>query len=135
MKTRAGQALWFLESFGLSLDSIKVRDKDGKESNLEYDNSVSSKTSFHNLPEKDKDTIRALLYIMDTCCVGDAAYHELSMTLNDVPRSYFIKQCRSDLNQIFHIARTPGKHAGAQMSFKEELRAQIIKMVHFLFIF
>ena len=125
MKTRAEKALWFLESFGLSLESIKVKDMDGKVSEVGYENSSSvSKTSFHNLPEKDKETVRALLYIMDKRCVGDAAYHELSMTVNDVPRSYLIKQCRSDLNKIFHIARTPGKHAGAQISFKEELRAR-----------
>ena len=136
VKTRAEKALWFLESFGLSLDTIKVKDKDGKLTELGYEsNDSGSKASFHNLLEKDKDTVRALLYIMDKCCVGDAAYHEVSMVVNDIPRSYLIKQCRNDLNNIFHIARTPGKHAGAQMSFKEELRAQITRKVIFVFCF
>ncbi|KAL9953247.1 hypothetical protein ACROYT_G040633 [Oculina patagonica] len=92
VKTKAKKALWFLESFGLSLGSIKVKDKDSKESDLRYDGSDSgSKTSFHNLTEKDKDTVRALLYIIDKCCAGNASYNELSMTLNDVPRRYLIK--------------------------------------------
>ena len=41
-----------------------------------------------------------------------------------------MKQCRSDLNKIFHISKTPGEHAGAQISFKEELRVQIKKKVY-----
>ena len=130
VKTRAEKALWFLESFGLTLHSIKVKDNAGNLSDLSFHSADGgSKTSFHNLPEEDKDTVRALLYIMDKCCVGDVAYHELSMQLNDVPRSYLIKQCRTDLNKIFHIARTPGKYPGAQMSFKQELHAQIEKKV------
>ena len=64
--------------------------------------------------------------------MGDAAHHEMSMLVNDVPRSYLIKECRSNLNSTFHITRTPGKHPGAQMSFKEELRAQIKKKVTYL---
>ena len=59
--------------------------------------------------------------------MGDAAYHDMSMIVDDIPRSYLIKQCRSNLNSIFHITRTPGKHPGAKMSFKKELRAQIQK--------
>lgn len=74
--------------------------------------------------------MHSLLYIMDMFCVGDAAYHEVSMIADDAPRSYLIKQCRSDLNKIFHISKTPGKNAGAQMSFKEELRVQIKKKVY-----
>lgn len=91
VKTRAEKALWFLESFGLTLHSIKVNDNAGNLTDLSFHSADGgSKTSFHNLPEEDKDTVRALLYIMDKCCVGDVAYHELSMQLNDVPRSYLI---------------------------------------------
>ncbi|XP_078364150.1 uncharacterized protein LOC144648487 [Oculina patagonica] len=119
------ETLWFLESFGLTLDSVKVKDKDGKVTELDY--GTYNGTSFQNLSQEGQDTVRSLLYIMDKFCVGDAGYHEVSMVVDDVPRSYLIKQCRSDLNKIFHISKTPGKHAGAQMSFKEELRVQIKK--------
>ncbi|PFX33075.1 hypothetical protein AWC38_SpisGene2134 [Stylophora pistillata] len=81
VKTRAAMALWFLESFGLTLESVKVKDKDEKATELGY--GKDNGTSFHD--------------------------H------------------RSDLNKIFHISKTPGKNAGAQMSFKEELRVQIKK--------
>ena len=36
VKTRAAMALWFLESFGLTLESVKVKDKDGKATELDY---------------------------------------------------------------------------------------------------
>lgn len=132
VKTRAAMALWFLESFGLTLDSVKVKDKDGKVTELDY--GTYNGTSFQNLSQEGQDTVRSLLYIMDKFCVGDAAYHEVSMIVDDAPRSYLIKQCRSDLNKIFHISKTPGKHAGAQMSFKEELRVQIKKKVYIVLI-
>ncbi|KAJ7386846.1 hypothetical protein OS493_006876 [Desmophyllum pertusum] len=70
-------ALWFLESFGLTLDSVKVTDKDGKITDLDYGtDDRCSKTSFHNLSQEGQDTVSSLLYIMDNFCVGDAAYHE-----------------------------------------------------------
>ena len=130
LKTRAERALWFLESFGLSLESIRMKDVNGKLTEMECC-SNNNRLSFQKLPENEKDTVRALLYVLDKCCVGDAAYHEISMIVDDVPRSYLIKQCRSDLNSIFHIARMTGKHPGAQMSFTDELRTQIRKKVTF----
>ena len=79
LKTRSERALWFMESFGFKLDSIKIEDLDGKITEINYsENGCSSKTNnFQQLPENDKTTIRALLYIMDKCCVGDSAYHVL----------------------------------------------------------
>ncbi|XP_067034418.1 uncharacterized protein [Acropora muricata] len=126
LKTTAQKALWFLQSFGLTLDSIKVRDKEGTVTELDYEGNNGS-ASFDNLPEDEKETVRALLYIMDKFCVSDAAYHEVTQISDDIPRSYLIKQCRSDLNNSFHIRRTPGKNSGVEMSFKQELEAQIRK--------
>ena len=64
LKTTAQKALWFLQSFGLTLDSIKVRDKEGIVTELDYEGNNGS-ASFDNLPEEEKETVRALLYIMD----------------------------------------------------------------------
>ena len=132
LKTRSERALWFMESFGFKLDSIKIEDLDGKITEINYsENGCSSKTNFQQLPENDKTTIRALLYIMDKCCVGDSAYHEMSMLVDGFPQSYLIKQYRNAQNSISHITRTPGKYPGAQMSFKGELSEQIRKKVIF----
>lgn len=64
------------------------------------------------------------------CCVGDAAYHELSITFNDVPMSYLIKQRKSYLNQIFHIARIVRKACRISNEFQDKLQAQIKKKVY-----
>ncbi len=66
---------------------------------------------------------------MDTFCIGDAAYHALSVIECGLPRSYMIKQCRSDINKQFVITRTQGDLIGAQMSFKQELRRKIKEKV------
>ncbi|XP_022780421.1 uncharacterized protein LOC111321722, partial [Stylophora pistillata] len=83
VKTRASMALWFLESFGLTLESVKVKDKDGKATELGY--GKDNGTSFHDLSQEGQDNVRSLLYIMDKFCVGDAAYHEVSMIVDDAP--------------------------------------------------
>ena len=129
LKTRAEKALWFLESFGLSLESIHVKDINGNTTCLVNEDRPTGKVSFDNLSETDKDTIRSLLFIMDRCCVSDAAYHEFTMIVDDLPKSYLVKQCRSNVNALFTISRTPGKHPGAQLNFKEELRSEIRKKV------
>ena len=55
----------------------------------------------------------------------EAPYHALSEEERGLPRSYLIKQCRSDINSSFTIRRTPGELVGAQISFKEEFRRKI----------
>ena len=62
---------------------------------------------------------------MDRFCVGDAAYHALVVLENDLPRSYMIKQCRNDIDDLFVITRTPGELTGAQISFKDELQRKV----------
>ena len=80
---------------------------------------------YNLLPEKEKTKLKEVLYILDRFCVGDAAYHALSEEESGLPRSYLIKQCRSDINRSFTIRRTPGELVGAQIGFKEELRRKI----------
>ncbi len=131
LKTQSERALWFLESFGFKLDSVKVKDVNGKITEIDYKEG-NGKRTFDQLPDEERDTIRAILYIMDTYCIVDSAYHEMSVLIDGLPRSYLIKQCRSSLNSICHISRTPGKNPGAQMSFKEELQSQIRMKVYLL---
>ena len=100
---------------------------------LDYNNS-SKKSAYHLLSEKDKDIVKNVVYIMDSFCVSDVAYHELSMVDHDgLPRtrSYLIKQCRQDLNKLYSISRTPGEWPGAQLSFKDELHNQLLKQVKY----
>jgi len=48
------------------------------------------KKGFNDLSEKDQDKVRSVLFLLDKLCIGDAAYHNLTMCSGgeDLPRSY-----------------------------------------------
>ena len=129
LKTNVEKALWFTETFGLSLNSVTFSGKDGPKHTLSYEK--SAKKSFKDLSEEEKDKLKSVLFILDKFCIGDAAYHELTMCTGgeDLPRSYLIKQCKDDLNKMCHITRTPGAAAGAQLDFDAELESVLKKQV------
>ena len=77
LKTNVEKALWFTETFGLSLNSVTFSGKDGPKHTLSYEK--SAKKSFKDLPEEEKDKLKSVLFILDKFCIGDAAYHELTM--------------------------------------------------------
>lgn len=130
IKSNADKALWFLESFGLKIEKMTLSNPTTKENIDLTFNDSAGKAAYKFLNDEEKDKIKQVVYIMDSFCVSDAAYHELSMIdTNGLPRSYLIKQCRQDLNSIHSITRTPGTWPGAQLSFKEELNSQLLNQV------
>ena len=86
---------------------------------------------FNDLSEEDQDKVKSVLFLLDKFCIGDAAYHELTMCSGggDLPRSYLIKQCKDDLNKLCHITRTPGVAPGAQLDIATELESVLKKQV------
>ena len=128
LKTNAEKSLWFLETFGLKLDSLSLIALDGEKVNLQYNG--SQKSAYQILSDEDKDRVKIVVYIMDTFCVSDAAYHEFSMIDQEgIVQSYLIKQCKHALNRLYTITRTPVEWPGAQLSFTAELKHQISKQV------
>lgn len=120
LKSHAERALWFMDTFGLKLDSLTLTDSNRNKVTLKYNE--EKKAAYKFLTEEDKDKIKNIVYIMVTFCVSDVAYHKFSMIDQEgIPCSYLIKQCRQDLNQLWSISRTPGEWLGAQLSFKKEL--------------
>ena len=91
--------------------------------------SCPNETQYAKLSEDDKAKVESILYLIDKFGVGDEFIHEMSMTVDGIPKSYLIKQCRKDLNSGCFIKSTPGKAPGAQYSFKELLVEQIKHMV------
>lgn len=55
----------------------------------------------------------------------DELYHELMIICDELPKSYFIKQKRNQLNDICTIESVPGHYPGAQISFTETLKTHI----------
>jgi hypothetical protein len=130
LKTRVEQALWFAKTFGLELESVSFSDLEGSSHSLNYSTN-QEKRGYKDLPEDKKENVKSVLFALDKFCVGEAAYHELTMTPGgeSLPRSYLIKQCKEELNKLCHITRTPGEPLGAQLDFKTELETVIKSQV------
>lgn len=127
--SRANVALWFSKSFGLEVESLIVREvKSGVKHNV-----ITSKTTtdqendkgFDALSDDDKSKVEKVLFLLDRFCVGDNFYHELSMVIDGLPKSYLVKQRRSQLNDLCHISPLPGEQEGAQVSFKLLLKERV----------
>ena len=84
-------------------------------------------SKYNNLDEDTKTKIEQILFLLDKFCVGDAFYHELSMTIDGLPRSYLVKQCRDDLNKMYHIDPLQGNYTGAKVSSVAAILEQHIK--------
>ena len=124
LKDRVEKALWFAKSFGVTFEDITCTDNSGKK----YDLLGNNKSRFGILPEFEKDKVKNILFILDQFCISDEAYHELTVQNNSMVKSYFIKQCRENLNNIFSIKQTPGLHPGAQLDLFETLDRLLINL-------
>lgn len=127
LKTNIEKSLWFARTLGLNLDSAWFRDENGENYKIDYNVSEDQPKSYKDLSEEEQEKIKSVLFLTDKFCVSDAAYHELTMVTGGekLPRSYLIKQCKDNLNQLCHITRTPGEADGAQLIFEEELKSRI----------
>ena len=126
------QALSFAETFGLKPIKLDCKTESGKnvtlnflDSNKEIDQDGVSLSNYENLNLEDKDLLKQLVFLLDKFCVSDAAYHELSMIYDDMPRKYLLIQCREDINKIYHIERLPGNKPGAMINLNSELQRMI----------
>ena len=124
--SRAKVALWFMKSFGLELKGITAMEQNtGTIHSLHVDDCKN----FDSLSNEDKEKIEQVLFLLDKFCVGDSFYHELTMINDGLPKSYLVKQRRSQLNDISNVIPTPGEADGAQISFTEMLKTRIQEFV------
>ena len=114
-KSRAGCALWFIDTYGLKLDSLTLKDDKGDSHGIH----------FSSISQSDKSTLEKILYLLDRFYVSDAFYHELSVICDGLPKSYLIKQLRGRMNTICHVEQTPGQAEGAQIDAKKEVKFAI----------
>lgn len=121
LATQADQALWFAEAFGLTPKVLKCTSSEGKNVNVK----LGANADYSALESCDKQKIRELIYILDKFSISDAAYYELTAVNEDIPRKYLIVQERSNINELFHVERTPGLTPGAFVSIKDEITSYI----------
>lgn len=134
LKTNVERALWFAKTYGLKLSSATFRATHGdlgESYQLDYNEKQSTRKTFKDLSPSDQEKVQQIVYLTDRFCIGDAAYHELTLASGGegLPRSYLIKQAKADLNSICHISRTPGEADGAELNFENELKEQLAKQV------
>ena len=130
LKTNIERALCFAKAFGLELKSVEFEDEAGSSHSVEYQTTDKGAKSFRNISEDEKNKVRQILFISDKFCIGEAAYHELTMVPGGegIPRSYLVKQCKNyQLNQLCHVSKTPGPAEGAQLDFESELKNRIMQ--------
>lgn len=125
IKDKVGVALWFLDSLGLKLSCLKAKESGtGKDISFDYvDNDEAA------LCDYDKESIEQILFLLDKFCTSDEMYHELAISYDDLPRSYLIKQKRTDLNKLTNVERIPGRYPGAQIPFVETLVKHVSELL------
>ena len=64
-----------------------------KQSHPSNQTGCPSDTQYAKLREDDKAKVQSILCLIDKFGVGDEFIHELSMTVDGMPKSYLIKQC------------------------------------------
>jgi hypothetical protein len=128
-KSKAETALWFAESNGLVPQYLKLESTDGQTVQVDF-NPSSSKSSFQDLPEEERQKIKDLLFILEKFNVSESAYWELTVFCDGLPRKYLVSQCREDINSIYHFERISGNIPGAYISLKSELIRYIMYHVN-----
>jgi len=131
LKTAVEKSLWFAKTLGLRLNQVWFTDERGENHKVDFSSEDTPK-SFKDLPEEEQEKLKGVLFLTDKFCISDTAYHELTLTSGgeNLPRSYLIRQCKENLNQLCHITRTPGAAEGAQLIFKEGLTNRIKSQVN-----
>lgn len=104
------------------MDTLSVKETDTsaihhlKVSEQPQEKSSNEGSKYKNLDEEAKTKIEQILLLLDKFCVSDAFSHELTMTVDGLPRSYLVKQCRDELNKMCHIDPLQGMYTGAKVS-------------------
>ena len=63
-------------------------------------------------------TVEQILYLLDTFCVSDEFYYELSMMENGLTRSYFIKQTKVEELFVEELFGFNSQSAGPKICIK-----------------
>jgi hypothetical protein len=83
--------------------------------------SKKQSTNYTSLVDMENEKAKNIICILDSFCISDEAYHELTLHSKDIVKSYLIKQCREDVNKTFSISQTTGPPSGAQLVFYETI--------------
>lgn len=78
LSTKAQKALWFVETYGLSISGISVTDGNGVGVDVPMSTEpAAEKRIFQNLPPSEQENVEKVLFLMDKFCGSDSLYHEM----------------------------------------------------------
>ncbi|CAB3996291.1 Hypothetical predicted protein [Paramuricea clavata] len=80
LKTKEERLLWFAKTFGLDVSSIELKDETGFHHAMKYKQvGENTSKSYRELTQDEKDVVKQVTFVTDRFCIGEAAYHELTM--------------------------------------------------------
>ena len=116
MTTRVQKALWFMNAYGLKLNSLKVEENNKTKHKLNLNdiptttnptvhaNNTNLGCRYLTLPEDERKKVEEeVLFLMDRFGVSDEFYHQITMIFDELSRSYLVKQCKTNLNTMRHL--------------------------------
>ena len=79
--------------------------------------------------ENSATAINSILLVKDKYSISNAAYHELAMSDQGLPRSCQIEKQIKEINQRWEVTNTPEGTTGVQISLKEKLCERVEHLI------
>lgn len=128
-----------LESYGLNICQVVVADLRGLLHKISFSDSDgisvargikreyrgNGQIDYQNLSSPDKKTVREIAALLDNHFVSNVFWEKISSTVPNLPSLHLINSYRRNLDENTVVFKTPGKSAGAQVSFVRELKNAI----------
>ena len=93
------------------------------------DHTSSNEPTIDGSKEEESTVLKEVLFLMEEFGVSDEFYHELSMILPTLPRSYKVKRLRKAIDDSVDIKRLPKPVFGAYRPLNDLLEALISDQV------
>ena len=92
----------------------------------EHDSPVNG--TEHSISDEELEKVNMLLYAKERFNVSNSAFHEMSMLLKDMPRSWRFTQRIKELNKLWNIFPTPVGTVGVQQKLEDRLKVRLSKL-------
>ena len=118
IKTAAEQALWFVRTFGLTVEKVVLKSPQDHKVDINYADVPSTSTGICAEQTTEPESVSETLYLLEKFGVSDECYHELTMLHPSLPRSYKVKAVRNDISHNVELLPLPSPFAGAYRPIK-----------------
>ena len=132
IKEATEKALWFLETFGLKIEKLGLRStttNERVELNFSHTDASDAPGDEPRNEDPENTLLMEILFLLECFDVSDEFYHELSMIVPNLPRSYKVKRLRSNISKSVDITRLPEPAYGAYRPVAEYLESLICDQV------